>query len=275
MAENDDNFNAASGLNNLAISSDSKQSRSRKPPQTQASGIGWHQRDRKASKIVVPQRSDLPAPPSMRGGFNCQTTENEFVGDDDNKETVAVFNANTPDGNSMVRALASSGLDVVAIVRVFTSKLTKTLLKVPRVTVKVADSHDEEDVHKALKGVSRAFLCLKYWEKYDNKLEESQAFTVLRACAANGVKNLVFSAFEDTKQLRQKGLKSQIVPDSEGNIHPKFETMQEIKKEARKKRVILTHMITSYLDQETSKKSLCLIVGENGKLIVQPNFENK
>jgi hypothetical protein len=48
--------------------------------------------------------------------------------------------------------------------------------------------------------------------------------------------------------------------------------MKAIQGEARKNGVALTHMMTSYLDQEISKKSLCLLVGENGKLIVEPHM---
>jgi len=177
----------------------------------------------------------------------------------------------------LVRGLAQNGSDavvVVAIVRVFTSKNAKELLEMPNVVVKVADLQDEAAVTRALDGVHRAFLCLHQWEEFTSRLEEDQARVVLRACAVNQVSHLVFSTFEDTKQLRNKGLKSQIVPDPQGRIQPKFRKMKPIKREARKCRIRLTHMITSYLDQEKSKKCLCLIMGENGKLIVQPHFQD-
>jgi hypothetical protein len=189
----------------------------------------------------------------------------------EDREVVAVFNANTPEGTSMVRALAASGCKVIAIVRVFTSKNTKVLLKIPNVVVKVADSHSQSELSVALLGVGRAFLCLKYWEMFSSHIEELQAHLVLQACADNNVKHLVFSSFEDTQTLLRNNQKSQIVPDSSGLIHPQFHGMKEIQKEAQKFGISLTHMLTSYFDQEKSKKSLCLIVGENGKLIVQDN----
>eukprot|EP00543_Licmophora_paradoxa_P014203 CAMPEP_0202463966 /NCGR_PEP_ID=MMETSP1360-20130828/60157_1 /ASSEMBLY_ACC=CAM_ASM_000848 /TAXON_ID=515479 /ORGANISM="Licmophora paradoxa, Strain CCMP2313" /LENGTH=224 /DNA_ID=CAMNT_0049087061 /DNA_START=111 /DNA_END=785 /DNA_ORIENTATION=+ len=220
-------------------------------------------------------KQGLPDAPSMRGDrlndSGVSNDEKEFVEDD--LEVVAVFNANSPDGKSMVKALSEGGSNVVAIVRVFTSKHTQSLLNLPRVTVRVADSLDENDVQKALQGVQRAFLCLKYWEKFESEYEESQAYMVLRACATNGVKRVVFSTFEDTKQLRQQNRKSQIVPDANRKVHPKFEGMKDVKKEAKKMGVDLTHMITSFLDKETSKGSLCLLVGSNGKLIVKPNLK--
>ena len=240
----------------------------------QSEDIQWH--TRKNSKVVAPNKN-LPRKPSQVPARRQQEKSEEEAAwegleDTSNKEIVAVFNANKTDGSSVVRALSQSGATVVAIVRVFTSKNTKVLLQIPKVTVKVADALDAEAVENALKGVHRAFLCLPQWEKFDSKHEAEQAKLILKACITNHVPHLVFSTFEDTKQLREKGLTSQIVPDAEGRIRPKFEDMKVLKREARKNKVQLTHMITSYLDQENSKKSLCLIMGENGKLIVQPHM---
>lgn len=249
------------------------------PQQVSVTNIEWHQR--RTSKVVETPRRDLPAPPSMRTGLVDNTTttttsveaEQEQAEQDDDREVVAVFNANSPEGNSMVRALAAQGCKVVAIVRVFTSKNTRALVKLKNVTVKVADSHSQTELTIALVGVHRAILCTKYWELFASQLEELQAHMVLQACAKNHVPHLVFSSFEDTQLLKQQSKKSQLVPDKTGKIHPQFRGMREIQKEAKKAHVQLTHMLTSYLDQAQSKKSLCLIVGENGKLLVQDNSE--
>jgi hypothetical protein len=233
--------------------------------------VQWH--GRKNSQ-VAPPALNLPARPSMVAAPASDQVEPEIVVEQpaEDTELVAVFNANSPDGSSIVRALARGGANVIAVVRVFTSKNTKSLLQIPNVTVKVAENLDEEAIMKSLKGVNRAFLCIQHWERFESRIEEEQAQLVLKACVANNVHSLVFSTFEDTKQLRLRGLKSQIVPDSQGRIHPKFKQMKAIKREARKNGVALTHMMTSYLDQEISKKSLCLLVGENGKLIVEPHM---
>eukprot|EP00545_Synedropsis_sp_CCMP1620_P003336 CAMPEP_0119014844 /NCGR_PEP_ID=MMETSP1176-20130426/10419_1 /TAXON_ID=265551 /ORGANISM="Synedropsis recta cf, Strain CCMP1620" /LENGTH=261 /DNA_ID=CAMNT_0006968089 /DNA_START=50 /DNA_END=833 /DNA_ORIENTATION=- len=232
--------------------------------------IQWH--NRKSSRVVAPPQN-LPARPSIVSGDRNVEEPLPLPDDDDgDKEIVAVFNANNPDGSSVVRALSKSGVTVVAIVRVFTSKNTKALLQIPDVTVRIADTLDAEAVEKALKDVHRAFLCLGKWESFGSRIEQEQATLILQSCIAAKVPHLVFSTFEDTKELREKGEKSQIVPDAQGRIRPKFREMKELKREARKNRVQLTHMITSYLDQENSKKSLCLIMGENGKLIVQPHM---
>jgi len=235
-------------------------SRNPKSPLTRDPSLQWHEVPQTSSRVIhSPEPSgSLPSPPSIRPSTAQPTNE-----------IVAVFNANTSEGKSMVRVLAKSGSQVVAIVRVFTSRNTKSLLKLGKnVVVKVADSHDEAALAKAVEGAHRAFLVTTYWDRFDSSLEEKQAFIVLDACASQNVHQLVLSSFEDTKVLREKGLKSQIVPRRDGTITPTFEGMKEFKEAAKERNIQLTHMCTSYLDQENSKKSLCLIVGENGNLIV-------
>jgi len=233
----------------------------------QSEDIQWHTRNN--FEVVAPPKN-LPRESSLEPTYRQHEKEEEESEDTCDKENVAVFHANSPDGRSVVQALSKSGATVVAIVRAFTSKNTKVLLQIPKVTVKVADVLEAEAVKNALKDVHRAFLCLPQWEQFESKHEAEQANLILKACITNQVPHLVFSTFEDAKQLRDKGLKSQLVPDSQGRIHPKFKDMKELKREAQKNKVQLTHMITSYLDKENSKQSLCLIMGENGKLIVQP-----
>ena len=245
-----------------------------RPTPTRIKSVPWFERQ-SSNLVVTAPPSDVPTPPleqDVQAGIDKDVVSAPSKAPP--KELVAVFNANTPNGRALVRGLSGDTTEIVAIVRVFTSKNAKELLGMPGVTVKVADLLDEKAVKRALDGVTRAFLCLEHWEKFVSELEESQAQNVLLSCAVNNVKHLVFATFEDTKQLRKKGLKSQIVPDPKGRIQPRFKQMRPIRKEAAKLGVSLTHMITSYLDQENSKKCLCLIRGANGRLIVQPNFED-
>jgi hypothetical protein len=208
----------------------------------------------------------LPRPPSMR----------QLVQEvDPNSEQVAVFNANTQQGSTMVRVLSEKGLRVVAAVRVFTSKNTKGLIKLKGVTVKVADWSDESSLLKVAEGCSRAFLVTKYWERFDSRLEEQMATNILRACASvkPPIKHLVLATFEDTSELKLRGTKSQLVPTRDGRIFPRFEGMAGIDKMAKEWGVQVSHMMTSYLDEEDQKKSIILIRGENGRIVVQPYFQ--
>jgi hypothetical protein len=207
----------------------------------------------------------LPRPPSMR-----QITEEV----NENAEKVAVFNANTHEGSTMVRVLSEKGLRVVAAVRVFTSRNTKALIKLKGVTVKVADWNDEQSLLKVAEGCSRAFLVTKYWEKFDSKIEEQMAINILSSCADGGIKHLVLSTFEDTKELKMRGRKSQLVPTKDGRIFPRFDGMKNIDKMAKEWGVQMTHMMTSYLDEDDQKKSLILIRGDTGRIVVQPYFQD-
>lgn len=203
----------------------------------------------------------LPRPPSLK---------KIEVDDSADAEQVAVFNANTHEGFTMVKVLAEKGLRVVAAVRVFTSKNSKQLLKIKHVTVKVADLSDEESLLKVAEGCTRAFVVTKYWEKFDSSLEEQMATNVLRSCAKvqPPIHTLVLSTFEDTKDLIARGRKSQLVPTVDGRIFPRFEGMARIDQMAKDWNIQLTHMMTSYLDEDDQKKSLIILRGPNGRLVV-------
>jgi len=217
--------------------------------------------------------SHLPRPPSRKK-----------LGDDDeenamklkNAPGVIVYNANTQEGFSMARVLSQKGLRVIAVVRVVTSRNAKKLTKLKGVTVKVADLNDADGVKAAAEGCQQAFLVTKYWERFENVIEEQMAKVVLNASSRAGIKRLVLATFEDTLELRAKGRKSQIMPTADGTIYPSFEGMDSIDKMAKGLGIQLTHMLTSYLDEPEAKKSLILIRGENGKIITQPYIqENK
>ena len=173
----------------------------------------------------------------------------------------------------MVRVLSEKGLRVVAVVRVFTSKQAKRLTKLKNVQVKVADLNNPEAVKLAATGCQQAFLVTKYWERFESPVEENMARVVLHASAEVGLQRLVFCTFEDTTELRLRGRKSQIMPTVDGRIFPKFEGMEHIQAESKGLGVSITHMFTSYLDDEEHKKSLILIRQENGKIVCQDQIQ--
>jgi hypothetical protein len=238
--------------------------------------IQWNQLQRgsDAGDLKLTYDETLPRPPSKRllHQTDPDRAEDDQELDEDGADTerVAVFNANTPEGSSMVRVLCQRKCHVVAIVRVFTSRTTKALLKLPRVQVKVADWTDKKDLIKAAEGCSRAFLVTKYWERFDTPIEEKMCYLILEACVEVGVKHLVLNSYEDAEDLMFRSKKSQLVPTPDGKLYPKFVGMKKFKKEARAMGVNLTHMVTSYYDKENTgaKKALNLIMGENGRLIV-------
>lgn len=211
----------------------------------------------------------FPRPPSRR-----DLNDEDLV--DETAEQVAVFNANTHEGSTMVKVLSEKGLRVVAAVRVFTSKNTQNLIKLKGVTVKVADWSDEASLLKVAAGCTRAFVVTKYWEKFDSKIEEQMASNILSACAhaKPPIKHLVLATFEDTKELVARKRLSQLVPTADGKIYPRFEGKKTIDKLAKKWKVQITHMMTSYMDDgEEDRKSLILIRGDTGRIVVQPHLQ--
>ena len=182
--------------------------------------------------------SHLPKPPSRK---NLMAEENSKA--NPNAPTVIVFNANTQEGSSMVRVLSEKGMNVRAVVRLITSRHAKQLIKLKGVTVKVADLNNHETVLNAATGCQQAFLVTKFWERFENAIEEQMAKVVLTASAAAGVQRLVLATFEDTHELRQRNRKSQIVPTVDGRIFPKFDGMDAIDAMGRQLKVQITHMV--------------------------------
>ena len=124
-------------------------------------------------------------------------------------------------------------------------------------------------------------------------------FTIFKACGDAKVRKVVFTTYEDVGRLTAKGLCSQITAYGRG-MKPQFEGMKEAKAYAKSLKISVVHMITSYLDQvklykqsntleyifdffskfskylfnqETSKRSLCMIADSKGDLFVTSEFE--
>lgn len=213
--------------------------------------------------------SHLPRPPSRKKLVAEEELDPQLA----KIPLVVVFNANTQEGSSMVRVLSEKGLRVVAVVRVTSNRNVKKLIKLKNVVVKVADLNNLEAVKLACEGCQQAFLITKYWERFENPIEESMARVVVQACKERRVKRLVLATFEDTRELRLRGRKSQIVPTIDGRIFPNFDGMTAIDTQAKAAGIQLTHMFTSYLDEPGAKKSLVLLRGENGKIISQPYIQ--
>jgi NAD(P)-dependent dehydrogenase (short-subunit alcohol dehydrogenase family) len=214
--------------------------------------------------------SHLPRPPSRK-----KITEEPIKLD--NVPSVIVFNANTPEGASLVRVLSEKGLRVVAIVRVFTSRTAKQLIKLANVTVKVADLNNRDAVRNAAMNCHQAFLVTKYWERFENPIEEEIAKNVVNVSAEVGIQRMILATFEDIGELKSRNRKSQLIPTTDGRIFPKFDGMRSIDEFAKCVGISLTHMFTSYLDDNViaKKKSLILIRQENGKIISQSHIQER
>jgi len=156
----------------------------------------------------------------------------------------------------------------MAIVRVATSRHILSIARLKNVNIEVADSRfDSATIAKLIKGCRKVFFVTKYWENLKDELEKAQVFTICKACAKAKVKKIVFSTYEDVGKLQTKGLKSQIIGYNKEK-KPLFEGMKEVKDYANSLKIETVHMITSFLDKETSKKSICMIASSNGDFMV-------
>uniref|UniRef100_A0A7S2Y9A0 NmrA-like domain-containing protein n=1 Tax=Entomoneis paludosa TaxID=265537 RepID=A0A7S2Y9A0_9STRA len=242
--------------------------------QTTEWNVGMQQSD-SGGKFREMWPEHLPRPPSMRRLRDDETvTTNPTEGGSggSNMPKVIVFNANTYEGSSIVRVLASKGLKVVAVVRVFVNRNTKRLTKLKGVTVKVADLNNLDGVMAAAEGCSQAFLVTKYWERFESPIEENMAQVVLRASSQVGIKRLMLATFEDTADLRRRNRKSQLIPTVDGRIFPKFDGMKSIQRVALEVGISLQHLFASYFDDGEKKRSLILIRGSNERIVVQDGF---
>ena len=93
-------------------------------------------------------------------------------------------------------------------------------------------------------------MLFQHWERFDDKLEETQAFTIFKACGAAKTKKVVFSTYEDVGRLTSKGLKSQIISyGGSSGLKPTFDGMKEAMDYAKSMDIQVIHMITSYFNQ--------------------------
>mmetsp|Transcript_5681 Transcript_5681/g.8756 ORF Transcript_5681/g.8756 Transcript_5681/m.8756 type:complete len:618 (-) Transcript_5681:272-2125(-) len=181
------------------------------------------------------------------------------------RETVAVvFNDDFGDGEVVARSLSVSGCNVVVILKSFNTLVASSLLKIPRVTVLVLDSTDTKKFMTVLEGIDRAIMMTKYWEKFESKREERKALALITACHRVGVSQIIMSTVENVRPLKKRGIPSQVSNDQ----LPTFAGMKKVRRVAKKTKVQVLHMITSYRDYTKSDKSMCLLSAGKGTPVV-------
>jgi len=181
------------------------------------------------------------------------------------RETVAViFNDDIADGEVVTRSLSVSGCNVIVILRTFNTLVASNLLKIPNVTVLVLDSTDSKKYASMLEGVDRAILMTKYWEKFESKREERKALALITACHQVGVSQIIISTVENVRPLKKRGIPSQVTKDQ----RPTFAGMKKARRFAKKTKIQLLHMLTSYRDYTKSNKSMCLLSAGKGEPVV-------
>jgi uncharacterized protein YbjT (DUF2867 family) len=118
------------------------------------------------------------------------------------KKIIAVIGSTGSQGGGLVRAILAdpaSGLAARAITR-DPSKDKAKELQAAGAEVVAADLDDVESLKKAFAGAHGVFAVTNFWEHFSAAKEKEQAKNVADAAKAAGVKHVVWSTLEDTRQ---------------------------------------------------------------------------
>jgi uncharacterized protein YbjT (DUF2867 family) len=120
-----------------------------------------------------------------------------------NKKVIAVTGATGSQGGGAARAILAdpdSGFTVRAITRNPASSAARELAALGAEVVQ-ADFYDEPTVHKAFEGAYGAFLVTNFWAHGSAAKETEEINVLVRAAKATGLRHVVWSTLEDTREL--------------------------------------------------------------------------
>jgi len=118
------------------------------------------------------------------------------------KNIIAVVGATGAQGSGLVRAILSDskgGFAVRALTRNVNSHKAKELAK-QGAEVVAADVDNPDSLKKAFQGATGAFCVTFFWEHFSPEKEMAQARAMAEAAKQTGVKHVIWSTLEDTRQ---------------------------------------------------------------------------
>ncbi|WP_151484549.1 NmrA/HSCARG family protein [Streptomyces albicerus] len=119
------------------------------------------------------------------------------------KKVIAVAGATGAQGGGAARAILAdpeSGFTVRALTRNPDSPAARELAALGAEVVR-ADFGDEPTVHKAFEGAYGAFLVTNFWAHGSAAEETAEIEALVRAAEATGLRHVVWSTLEDTREL--------------------------------------------------------------------------
>lgn len=184
-----------------------------------------------------------------------------------NKKIIAVTGATGAQGGGLVRAImgdTSSGFTARALTRNVNSDKAKALAKLGAEVVS-ADIDDEESLKRAFEGASGAFCVTFFWEHFSPEKEIAQAAGMARAAKHAGVKHVIWSTLEDTRQWAP--LDDASMPTLMGKYKvPHFDAKGEANKEFLKLGLPVTFLLTSFYWDNLIHFGMGPKKGSNGEL---------
>ncbi|ALO99817.1 NmrA-like protein [Streptomyces hygroscopicus subsp. limoneus] len=119
------------------------------------------------------------------------------------KKVIAVTGATGAQGGGMARAILAdpeSGFAVRAITRNPDSPAARELAELGAEVVR-ADFDDEPSVRKAFEGAYGAFLVTNFWAHMSAAKEIEETQVLVRSAKAAGLRHVIWSTLEDTREL--------------------------------------------------------------------------
>jgi uncharacterized protein YbjT (DUF2867 family) len=119
------------------------------------------------------------------------------------KKTIAVVGATGSQGGGLARAILedpNGGFACRAITRDPNKENAQALAKEGAEVVQ-ADLDDVESLKKAFAGAYGAYCVTNFWEHFSGEKEKAQARNMAEAAKASGLKHVIWSTLEDTRNL--------------------------------------------------------------------------
>ncbi|MFI0813138.1 NmrA/HSCARG family protein [Streptomyces echinatus] len=166
------------------------------------------------------------------------------------KKIIAVTGATGSQGGGVARAILAdpdSGFAVRALTRNPDSVAARELAALGAEVVR-ADFHDEPTVHKAFQGAYGAFLVTNFWAHGSAVKEKEEIRVLVRAAEATGLRHVVWSTLEDTRELLPLDDPRMPVLQDEYNV-PHFDAKGESNRLFTEAGVPTTFLNTTYFFQ--------------------------
>lgn len=143
------------------------------------------------------------------------------------KKVIAVIGGTGHQGIGLIRAIMADGdrseFSVRAITKETTTE-TANWLKKSGIEVRDVDINDEQALTEALKGCYAVYAVTFYWQHMNPEEELRQARNIANAAKKNGIKHVVWSTLEDTREA----MKNSTIPKfNEKYTVPPFDTKAE------------------------------------------------
>jgi uncharacterized protein YbjT (DUF2867 family) len=119
------------------------------------------------------------------------------------KKIIAIVGATGAQGGGLAHAILSdpqSEFKVRALTRNVNSDKARALANLGAEVV-TADIDDVESITRAFKGAYGAYAVTNFWEHFSAEKETAQAKNIADAALAAGVKHIIWSSFEDTRNF--------------------------------------------------------------------------